>query len=270
LLFQNISLHPLLFHFGHLAIPTYGALIALALVAGLAALVQLARRLGLDPNKLWSLGLIGILTALIAARLLLALEYFSAFRSHPFWVFGLTSIQAPWVIYAAALIGFAAAILYALAEGLPLLRVLDCIAPSAALVFAISRVGAFLAGVDFGLPAASGWTVTYTSPFSAFWYHTPLGVRLYPVQLYQAIASLAILAVLLARLPHRAQDGELTGAWLFLCGVSGFFLDFFRAAAQNTLLLRQLVFVLMVIASAPLLLRRNYGRYTETDDSSRT
>jgi phosphatidylglycerol:prolipoprotein diacylglycerol transferase len=271
LLFQNISLHPLLYHFGHLAIPTYGALIALALVAGLAALIQFARRLGLDPNKLWMLGLIGILTTLIAARLLLAIEYFGAFRQHPFWVLGLTSLQSRWIIYAAAAIGLAAAILYALAEGLPLLRVLDCIAPCAALGFAISGIGAFLAGVDFGLPAVgSGWAVTYTSPFSAFWYHTPFGVRLYPVQIYEVIASLAIFAALLWRLPRRAQDGELAGAWLFLYAIAGFFLDFYRAAAQNNLFLRQLVFAFMVIASAPLLLGRNSGGYTEVDDPSRT
>jgi phosphatidylglycerol:prolipoprotein diacylglycerol transferase len=269
LLFKNISLHPLLFHFGHLAIPTYGALIALALVAGLAGLTHIARRIRLDPNKLWTLGLIGILTALIAARLLLAVEYFSAFRQHPFWILGLTSLQAPWIISAAALIGFAAAMLYALAEGLPLLRVLDCIAPSAALGFAVSGVGAFVAGVDFGLPAVRGWAVTYASTLSAFWYHTPLGVRLYPVQIYDVIASLAILAVLLWRLPRRTQDGELAGAWLFLYGIAGFFLDFYRAG-QNHFFFHQLVFASMVIASAPLLLGRNSGGYTEVDDPSRT
>jgi phosphatidylglycerol:prolipoprotein diacylglycerol transferase len=88
------------------------------------------------------------------------------------------------------------------------------------------------------------------------------------VQLYEVITSLAILAVLLWRLPRRAQDGELAGAWLFLYGVAGFFLDFYRAVPQNTLILRQLGFALMVILSAPLLLRRKYGRYTEMDDSS--
>jgi phosphatidylglycerol:prolipoprotein diacylglycerol transferase len=249
-------LHPLLFHLGHLAIPTYGALIAIALVAALAALTYFARRLALDPNKLWNLGLIGILTALITARLLLVAEFFSAFREHPFWVLGLGATLNPWNAIAAALIGLAAVMLYALAEGLPLLRVLDCMAPAAALALSIASPGAFLAGADYGLPTGTAWAVTYASPVSAFWYHTPLGVRLYPVQLYEALASLAIFLLLSWWLPHRRQNGELAGAWLFLYGIAGFFLGFYRAADRTNLLVHQTVFFVMVIASAPLLLRR--------------
>lgn len=265
-------MYPRLFQLGHLAIPTYGALVAIALVAALAALAYFARRLALDPHKLWNLGLIGVLSALVAARLLLVAEYFSAFREHPFWVLGLTAIPNPWVVHAAVIVGCAAAMLYALAEGLPLLRVLDCVAPAAAIALAISAAGAFLAGADYGLPASGGWTVTYTIPWSELWYGTTLGLRLYPVQIYEAIASLAIFAVLAWLLPRRTQAGELGGAWLFLYGITGFFVDLYRAAGRTHVLFHQIVFVLMVIAGAPLLLgrrRHDTGSYTEVDDPSR-
>lgn len=260
-------MYPRLLQFGHLAIPTYGALIALALIALLAALVYFARRLALDANKIWNLGLIGILTALIAERLLLIVANFGEFRLHPFWVLGLTEIHNSSIIYAAALLGLAAASLYALAEGLPLLHVLDCIAPSAALALVIARAGAFLAGIDYGLPATHGWSITYTNPTAGRWYRTPLGMRLYPVQLYEAIASLAILAILVWWLPRRKQDGELCGAWLFLFGIAGYFLDFYRAIGGVAILRHAAVFAIMVIASAPFLLRRKPGSYTVVDDS---
>jgi phosphatidylglycerol---prolipoprotein diacylglyceryl transferase len=261
-------LYPRLLQFGHFAIPTYGAFTALALVAALAALLIFARRLTLDANKVWNLGLIAILTALFAARLLLVVVYFGAFRQHPMWVLGLAANRTSSIDAIAVLIGLASAILYALAEGLPILRTLDCIAPPAALAVVLNRTGAFLAGLDYGLPTQHVWSVTYTSLLAARWYHTPLGVKLYPVQLYEAIASLAIFAALLWWLPRRTQDGELWGAWLFLSGLAGFFLAFCRDASQSQWVLHQPVAVVMVVASAAFLIRRKPRNYTVEDGST--
>lgn len=250
-------MYPRLAQFGPLAIPTYGAFTALALVAALASLSPLARRLQLSANKLWNLGLIAILTALIGARLLVVAEFFSVFREHPFWVLGLAaSRSAPWVQPAAILLGITAALLYILAEGLPFLRVLDCVAPAATVALAIVSIGAFLSGADYGLPANHGWAVTYTSPYAYFWYLTPLGIRLYPVQLYQTIAFLLIFALLLLRLPHRRHDGELAGLWLFLAGLSTFFIALYRAATPAHLVIHQAACLAMVLTSTALLLRR--------------
>ena len=262
-------MYPRLFQIGHFAIPTYGALIALSLVAALTALIQFARRLRLDPNRLWNLAVIGILTTLISARLLLVALAFQAFRKHPFWVLGLTPFQGSWVMGVAILFGVAAAILYALAEGLPLLSVADCAAPCAALALAISWAGAFLAGADYGLASRHGFAVTYTSPLAQHWYGTPLGISLYPVQLFEAIASLAIFIVLVSRLPRRTQDGEIFGGWLLLSGIAGFFLSFYQAGSHIGMAVYQLIFLLMVIVSPLFMLRRKSGGYTVEDDSSR-
>lgn len=249
-------MHPLLFHLGRFAIPAYGAFTALALIAALVVLGWIARPLGLNPGKFWNLGIIGMVAALVAARLLMVVELFGVFRRHPFWVLGVSFNRATWIDGAALAIGFAAALLYALAEGLPLLRVLDGIAPAAALAIAFNRIGAFLGGLDYGLPVGHGWSVTYASGYAVTWYHTPLGLHLYPVQIYECIASLIIFVVLLVRLKHRTQDGELWGAWLFLYGIAGFFLSFLRADHQTLWTLRQPTATIMVAVSTAFLLRR--------------
>ncbi|HET8636315.1 MAG TPA: prolipoprotein diacylglyceryl transferase family protein [Acidobacteriaceae bacterium] len=251
-------MYPRFFQFGHFAIPTYGVFIAIAAVGALALLLFFARRLSLNPNKLWNVGLIAILTALIGERLLVIVAYFSAFREHPFWVLGLAANRLPasWIAPTAVLLGLAAAMLYVLAEGLPFLRVLDCGALAATLPLAIASVGAFLAGAHYGLPTTSGWSVTYTNPLAWLWYGTPLAVRLYAVQLYAAVAFVVIFLALLLWLPRRKQDGELAGGWLFLAGVAGFFLDFYRPASQSHFWIHQPVFVAMVVAGGALLLRR--------------
>jgi phosphatidylglycerol:prolipoprotein diacylglycerol transferase len=248
-------LYPRLLQFGHIAIPTYGALTALALVAGLAAAVYFARRLGLDPNKIWSLCLAAIFTALAGARLLLIVGHFSAFREHPFWILGLTTIHEEWVVMLSGAAGLMAAILYALAEGLPVLGVLDCLAPAAALGGCINRVGAFISGLDFGVLAQGAWSVTYTSRIAALWYRTPVGIALYPVQLYEAIASLLTLGLLVWWMPRRSQAGELAGAGLFLYGICSFVVSFYRASA-DVLPLTQILAVAAVIAGGALWVRR--------------
>ncbi len=266
-------MYPRLFQFGHYAIPTYGAFTALALVIALAGLVYFARRLALNASKVWNLGLIAILSTLIATRVLFTVVYFGAFRQHPMWVLGLAANRTSSVDAIAFLIGFGAVVLYALAEDLPILRIFDCIAPAAALAFVFNRAGAFLAGLDYGMPSQHAWSVVYKNRIAAYWYHTPLGISLYPVQLYEALAALVLFFALLWWLPRRTQDGELFGAWLFLSGLAGFFLAFYRDASQTQWTLRQPVAGVMVAASVAFLFRRprnKTGGYTVEDDSPRT
>lgn len=247
-------MYPRLLQLGHIAIPTYGALTALGLVAALVLAVSLARRFALDPNKVWSICLLGTLTTLIGARLLLVLVYFRAFRAHPAWVLGLTQIHTPWILAFAAVAGLGSVLLYALAEGMPLLSVLDTLAPAAALAVTLNRIGAFLAGLDWGAPASLAWAVTYSRKLSVLWYGTPVYVPLHPVQLYDAAVQLVSLALLLFWLRRRTQAGELAGAWLFLTGFATAAFAPFRAAPDTSFTLP--CAVAAVLAGGLLWLRR--------------
>lgn len=253
-------MYPRLLQLGHIAIPTYGALTALALLAALGLVVVLARRLGLNPDRLWSLCVLGILATLLGARLLIVAAYFRAFLAHPFWVLGLTHLRDAWIMPAAMLLGGAAALLYALAEGLPVLRVMDCLAPAAALGLAIERIGAFLAGADYGIAVNSPWAVVYRNPLAQLWYGTPLGASLEPVQLYEAIGWLLVFALLAAG-AGRLRAGRSAGIWFFACGVLSFCAGILRAE-PGSFALSLVLSSACVVAGGALLLER---RYTATD-----
>lgn len=259
-------MYPLLFHFGHIAIPTYGVFTALALLAALAVAVRGAKRAGLPSDKVWTLGLIAILAALFGARLLLVAAHLQAFRMHPFWVLGLASLPGTWIALGGVAIGLAAGALYAMAEDLPLLRTADVTAPAVALAFGLNRIGAFCAGLAWGKPTQMPWGVTYRNLIAYLWYRTPLGVRVQPVQLYDAAVSLAIFALLLA-MPRR-RDGEAAGAWLFLYGLGRFFVEFFRGdlahAAFASLSLAQVLSVVAVLAGGALWLHREPAQRAAT------
>jgi phosphatidylglycerol:prolipoprotein diacylglycerol transferase len=256
-------LYPRLLQLGHVGIPTYGVLSAVALLAALTLAMRFARRLDLRSDKVWSMGLLAILVALVGERLLLILAHLAVFRAHPFWILGLTTVRSAWIVPCSALLSIAAAVLYAKAEGLPLLRTADAAAPALAAAFAINRAGAFCAGIAYGTPTQLPWGVTYRSFIAAFWYRVPLGVKFHPVQLYDAAASLAIFALLLWWLPRRRQDGELAGLWLFLYGLSVFFLSFCRGDLDRPILLHSIA-TAAVIAGAALWLERSSAsrRYT--------
>jgi len=228
---------PVLFHFGNLAIPTYGVFTAAALLAELAVSVQMAGRFGLRSEKIWNLGLIAILAALFGARLLLVTVHFRTFWAHPFWMLGLASMPGAWIPLGGVAIGAAAAVLYALAEGLPLRRAADALAPGAAVGFAINRVGAFCGGTAWGTQTRLPWGVIYHNIEAYLWYQTPLRVKLHPVQLYDAGLSLVLFGLLLAMIRLRPRVGEVAGTWLFLYGVGRFFLEFLRGDTAGDRLL---------------------------------
>ncbi len=256
-------MYPLLFHFGHIAIPTYGACTALALLLALAVSLFAARRAGLNADKVWNLELIAILTALIGARLLMIAVHPLTFRNHPFWLLGLLTLPSVWFAWGGVVLGALAAMLYALAEGLPRLRTADALAPGVALGFAVNRMGAFCGGAAWGTPTHLPWGVVYRSVVAYLWYRVPLGVALHPVQLYDAAVSLVLFALLLWMAGRRGSrhDGEVAGAWLFLYGVARFFLEFLRGdPARDPLLggamtLAQLLSLVAVVAGGVLWLR---------------
>lgn len=233
------------------------------MLSALAVSLLVAGRAGLNPDKVWNLELIAILTALIGGRLLMVVAHPHMFSRHPMWVLGLLTLPSVWFALGGALLGLLAATLYALAEGLPLLRTADVLAPGIALAFCLNRIGAYCGGAAWGTPTHLPWGVEYRSPVAYLWYRVPLGVTLHPVQLYDAAASLALFAVLLWMVGRRSRfDGAMIGAWLFLYGVVRFFLELLRGdAAREPLFggaatLAQLLSMLAVVIGGVLWLRR--------------
>lgn len=246
-------MHPRLFQLGSIAIPTAGVLTAVAIVVALFTARITARRLALNPERVWDLGIVGVLTALFAPRLILIFGNWKDFIAHPLWLIGVLRVRSE----AATLGGLAVAIgvMYAFIffTRMPFRRTLDALAPSLALGFAVASLGAFAGGSNFGTPTNLPWAVTYTSRLASLWNRAPLGTPVHPVQIYAALAELYIFVLLLGMIAKRdkwkIRGGEIMGAWLFLYGVCTFSLNFLRGdiTAANFILPQSLA-VTMVLA----------------------
>jgi phosphatidylglycerol---prolipoprotein diacylglyceryl transferase len=229
--------HPHLFQFGRLVLPTYGFLVALGTVASLLLLVRTARLLSLDTDKIWSVALLAIVTALIGGNVCLFL-----FR----WPrYGLG------IAFAQVAIATVAGLAYADRLGLSIRRSADAFAPSLALGSAVASIGCLEAGCDYGTPARVPWAVIFNDPAAAP--GTPLGVPLHPTQLYTSLLQFLLCVFLLWLLHRPHHDGEILGAWLFLSGLSSSLLTFLRG---DGVVATQFIGAAMVLAGGLLWLHR--------------
>ena len=135
----------------------YGIIIATGFFLGVMLAAGLAKRSGIDPDRIIDLTLIATPVAIIGARAYYVLttlgEYDSFYEVIAIWNGGIA-------IYGAIIAGLAVILIYCRVKKLPLMRVLDCLAPAVILGQAIGRWGNFINQEAFGevcdLPWADG------------------------------------------------------------------------------------------------------------------
>jgi phosphatidylglycerol:prolipoprotein diacylglycerol transferase len=110
-----------------------------------------------------------------------------------------------------------------------LLFYLDCGAPSFALGYAIGKIGCLSGGCCVGRVTRSRLAVTYTAALSKAVVHYRLkGVRLLPIQLYEAAFGLALFLLLSLQPTTAFGTGQIFGWFLLLFGVGRQILLWFR------------------------------------------
>jgi phosphatidylglycerol---prolipoprotein diacylglyceryl transferase len=250
--------HPVLFHVGSILIPSYGATAALGVLLALALAQRTARVVRLDPAKLWNLCILSLFAVLIAGRLMLIVVNLRALRRHPAWVLGLAMVHHPLLAAVGAIAGAACGTWYARRAGLALAGTADALAAPLALGVAFEQLGALASGSGYGVEAGNGlpWAVTYTNPLAAIWSGTPLGIPLHPVQVYDAMAFLALAVLLYVWLPFQRRRGDVAGLGLMGAGVAIYFTEIWRDPAGRGSLFHgaldgpQIAAVLLVLAGA--------------------
>ena len=222
---------PLTWHFGRVVVPVSGLIAAAGVVSALFLARATAKRLDVDPDKVWNLGVIGIVCVWIGSRLLLILLNWTDFRAHPLWMLGLISVRSRPALLGGAALAIAGGLAYARYARLPFRRTLDALAVPFALASTAFSVAALL--------------------------HRPPGESERIVDcMVSTLVLLVIGGLLVARAAGtgRFRDGEIMGAWLFLAGVSGSLIDalWTQPSAAPFNFVRQGIAMLMVLAGGAL------------------
>jgi phosphatidylglycerol---prolipoprotein diacylglyceryl transferase len=220
--------HPVLFHIGPLVIPSYGAIAAVGVLLALMLALETARKLQLDPNKIWNLSILMLFTALLGSRLILVIANWTVLRHHPIWMLGLAMIHHPLLAAIGTFIALAVAAIYARMNHLPFRITADALVAPAALALALEQIGALLAGSGYGTGAHVPWAITYTDALAERWSGAPLDIPVHPVQAYAAACFFVITVGLVLWLPRRSQKGDLAGIFLMATGIVLFITEFWR------------------------------------------
>lgn len=167
---------------GPLAIPLAPLSILLGVWLGLSLAERHAPRFGVNANHLYNLAAIGLLSALVGARLSYAARYPAIFTADPL---GLLSLSPELLDPLGGLVaGVLAAMIYGQRKSLSLWSTLDALTPALAILLLALTISHLASGAAFGQPADLPWSID-------LW-----GVRRHPAQLYEALAATAILLMI--------------------------------------------------------------------------
>lgn len=221
-------MYPILIKLGPFTLHAYGLMAALGLLAAWLVVQSLAKRQGMDPEKVSNLTLWVALGGLAGARLGQVALNPAPYLARPL------SILAIWQ----GGLAFYGGLLVALPLGLWLIRrwrlgllpTMDLFAPALALGQALGRIGCFFSGDSFGKPFDGPWAVVFRDPHSL----APKGIPLHPTQLYTAGALLIITAVLLVVRPRKDFNGQIFLLYGLMHGIARLIIEQFRADWRGT------------------------------------
>lgn len=251
-------MYPLLFELGPLSIYSYGVILGGSYFLALWYALQRARRAGLDGQRIVDLGIVGIVSAVVGAKLMLLVVDFDRYAADPSRLMAL--VKAGGVFYGGLLLSVPMCWWYIHRNGLPLWTTCDLFAPGIAMAQGVGRMGCLLAGCCYGRPTEAPWGITFSSTLAAANSGTPLGIALHPTQIYESAAVLLILGVLVAgERRWRAFPGRTFWTYLLLYGAARIVIEMFRGDPRgmvfDTLPTSQFVSALIVPASLVMLVR---------------
>jgi phosphatidylglycerol:prolipoprotein diacylglycerol transferase len=220
-------LFPKIFTIGSFYLPTYGVLVALGFLAGLSITVKLARKSGLDADKVTNLAVYVALGGLIGAKLLMI-----AFDWPDIQIFSLATLQAAGVFQGGLILALLTAFFYIRHNKLPALAVSDAFAPGVAIGHAIGRLGCFAAGCCWGKECHLPWAVTFKNPEASALTGVPLNVPLHPAQLYESVTEALLFAFLYWRYGKPHAPGQIIGLYLLISSIIRFLIEFERFHEQ--------------------------------------
>ncbi len=221
----TISLDPIIFSIGHLALRWYSLIVMTAIVIGVWLAVREAGRKGFNKDEILNSSVWIILGGLIGARLFHVIDHWpdefaaNPIRSLYFWEGGLA-------IWGGVLGGLLTVAVMAKFKKWHLPRLLDAFVPGVVLAQAVGRIACIITGDAVGKATTGPFGFAYTSPNAMV---PQLGVYYTPTPAYEIIMNLTIFGILWYLRKKNFADGVLALLYLSLYSFSRFFVAFTSA-----------------------------------------
>lgn len=250
-----------LFDIGPFSIYSYGAMIAIGIVAAFFTADFRAKKCGLDGDHVYGLGFTGLAGGILGAKLLFYITEIKEVIANPKM---LLNFSEGFVVYGGIIGGVLGAYLYLRVKKLPALRYVDLAIPSVALAQGFGRIGCFLAGCCYGRETKGWYGVTFhDSPFA------PNGVSLIPTQLLSSAADFLHFFLLLWIAKRKKQDGVVAAAYFICYSIGRFVIEFLRNDPRGNVSIfstSQFISLFMLAAGLAALVALRTSGAKETDN----
>lgn len=233
-------MRPILFQIWRIPVFSYGFLLACAFVIGTVLGVREARRRGINPDKVIDLALYVCIAGIIGSRVLFVLLDIPTYFQDPIKIINLRDggLSFQGGLASAILIG----IWFCRREKINPWVMADIAAPLIPLGYALVRIGCLLNGCCYGLPTDLPWALAARAGDQTL---------RHPTQLYAAVLSLVIFAILVRLRNHRKFPGYLMFLYVGLYSISRFIVEIFRDVPRmvGPLSITQLTSILLALGA---------------------
>lgn len=219
-------MHPIILRIANFHIYSYGVFLFISFLIGTKMVEVRAKKFGVESSKVTDLALLTLITVVVGARLLYVIFHWNEFNHDligiiAFWRGGLGGLM----FYGGFILALIIGILYVRKEKMPLLKMLNAIAPAIALGEGLTRIGCFLNGCCFGKPTHSFLGILFprNSP-AGYTFHVPIQ----PTQLYSSLAGFILFCLALILERKHWRDGLLFGIIMIFYALFRFGIDFVR------------------------------------------
>ncbi len=194
---------------------SYGLMIAIAFLVCIFLARRDARHYGLDPDKIYDFSFFVLVSGIIGGRILYVILNLAYYLENPLEIIMLHRGGLVWFgAFGFALIG---GIIFLKKNDLPVFKTLDFLSPYIALGHAIGRIGCFLNGCCYGMPAK--WGIYFPI-------HQD---KLIPTQLFESFFLLIIFSILIISRKKIHKNGAIFFSYLALYSLVRFTIEFLRA-----------------------------------------
>ncbi|MBP7215721.1 MAG: prolipoprotein diacylglyceryl transferase [Candidatus Omnitrophica bacterium] len=208
-------MHPEICKLGPITLYSYGLMLVVGFMVASFLMVRYAKAKNFNPDIIFNVGFIGLVSGILGARALYVLQNSSYYAHKPWEILFLQ--QGGLSLYGGLIVGVICGIVYLKRLHQDVLSVLDCIIPFVALAQAFGRIGCLLNGCCFGRHSVWGIFFPVHNDY------------LLPTQIYSSFGLLVIFVVLrfLQEKPH--VRGTILYAYLALYALKRFIIEFWRA-----------------------------------------
>lgn len=208
---------------GPLYIYSYGAMLALSMLAGLFLILREAKLAKLRIEDVLDCCILVLILSIVGARAMYILLTYKDYAHNPAGVFMIW--QGGLSYHGGALGGFLAIAWFSWRRKLNGWQLSDIGMPALALGAAIARWGCFLNGCCYGRECHLPWAVAFPVLQD--------NIPRHPVQLYDFLLNVILFGLLLFLKRYKRKEGDMVGFYLMGFSVLRFITEIFRSGATG-------------------------------------